>query len=617
MMKDETARSSGSLPHKKVPPKGASVWHLGSLLQPCRWSVGLALLGIVLDSALTLLRPWPLKLVIDRVLSQDPHPSRLPLIGEWLNQSAIDPTVVLYGACLATLLIAMGTGVLTYAYTKLLGRIGKDVVFELRRKLFAHLQRLSLRFHDDQRTGDLITRLTSDVQAIQDVLANGIIILVGNVILLGGMLALMLWLNARFACIALSASPVLLWVLFRSTRRVRDAAHRARKSDGMLASVAQETLSSIRIVQGLSQEPQQDERFHALNVSSLEAFLEGSRQQARIAPVVDVLAAVSLALVMAYGATAVRAGVLTTGDVVVFFAYVTNLYSPMKALAKLSYSVQKAAVAMDRILQVLGVEREVADAPDATPAPRFRGELELEDVEFEYHPGRPILSGIRLKIAPGEKVALVGPTGAGKSSLVGLVPRLYDPTAGVVRIDGEDIRRYQVGSLRDQISLVLQESLLFSGTIRENIAFGKPGALEEEIVAAARTACADEFIRCLPEGYDTMVSERGTTLSGGQRQRIAIARAVLREAPILILDEPTSGLDSASERAVLEALQAAAVGRTTIIISHRLLSLQFVDRVIEIDRGRIASISTPGNQGGSPTGREPLKRPDSLSLEVR
>ncbi len=589
-MKNSESSSFGPETAAQVFPKARPMSYLASLLRPNRWAVGLAVLGMILDSALTLLRPWPLKVVIDRVLSAEPRPTRLPLIGEWLNRSGLDSTLVLYGACLATLLIALGTGALTYGYTRMMGRIGKDVVFELRRRLFAHLQRLSLRFHDGQRTGDLVTRLTSDVQALQDVLANGIIVLFGNVILLAGMLALMLWLNARFACIALAASPLLLWVLFRSTRRVREAARAARKSDGMLASVAQETLSSIRIVQGLSQEPQQDGRFHLLNLSSLEAYLEGSRQQARIAPLVDFLAAVGLVLVMACGAQAVRAGEMTTGDVVVFFAYVTNLYSPMKALAKLSYGLQKAAVAIDRIVQVLRVEREVADAEDATPAPRLRGEIEFEGVSFEYQPGRPILDGINLKIVRGEKVALVGASGAGKSSLVSLIPRLYDPSTGLVRIDGQDIRRYRLGSLRDQISLVLQDSLLFSGTIRENIAFGKPGAGDEEIVAAARTAFADEFIDRLPDGYDTPVSERGSTLSGGQRQRIAIARAVLRDAPILILDEPTSGLDAASERIVLEALRAASVGRTTIIISHRLLSLQFVDRVIEMDHGRVGSV---------------------------
>ncbi|HEV2016804.1 MAG TPA: ABC transporter ATP-binding protein [Gemmatimonadaceae bacterium] len=560
------------------------------LLKPFRLSLVAATMAMMLDSALTVLRPWPLKIVIDRVLSH--HPTRVPFIGQWVNAMHASPMAILYAACAATLLIAIGTGALTYTYTRLLGDVGQRFVFALRRDLFAHMQRLSLRFHDRQRTGDLITRLTSDVQAIRDVVSGGSILFFTNASLLAGMLAMMFWLNWQFALAALSVAPFLFWSVFRYTSRVKAAARTARTSEGLLASVAQETLSSIRIVQGLAQEEQQSERFHTQNMGSLNAYLESVRYQAAVAPLVDVFAAAGLAIVMWFGATRVLAGELTTGDVVVFFAYVTNLYAPIKALSRLWYSLNRATIGIERIGEVMELAYDVTDRAGARPVRRLSGQIEFRDVSFAYDPSREVLSRIRLSIAPGERLAIVGATGAGKSTLASLIPRLYDPTAGAVLMDGKDLRTFTVQSLRDQVSMVLQDALLFSGTIRDNIAFGKPEATMYEIIAAARTANADEFIDRLPLGYEMPVSERGTTLSGGQKQRIAIARAILRDAPILILDEPTSGLDAASERLVVDALEHAAEGRTTITIAHRLTTLRFADRIIVLDGGRILEEGT-------------------------
>jgi subfamily B ATP-binding cassette protein MsbA len=564
--------------------------HVLPMVRPFRLPLSAAVGAMVLDSVLTVLRPWPLKIVVDRVLSH--HNSRVPFIGHWLNGQPYRPMETLYAACAATLVIAVSTGALTYCYTRLLGDVGQRFVFTLRRDLFAHMQRLSLRFHDRQRTGDLITRLTSDVQSIRDVVSGGSILLVTNGTLLAGMLGMMFWLNWQFALAALSVAPLLFWSVFRYTHRVKRAARAARVSEGQLASVAQETLASIRIVQGLAQEEQQSLRFQTQNAGSLEAYLEGVRYQAAVAPLVDFFAAVGLAVVMWFGATRVLAGELTTGDVVVFFAYVTNLYSPMKALSRLSYSLNRASIGIERIAEVMQLGCDVTDRADARSAGRLTGAIELRNVSFAYDQARPILSDISLTVAPGERLAIVGATGAGKSTLVSLIPRLYDPTEGMVLMDGTDLRQFTVQSLRDQTSLVLQDALLFSGTIGENIAFGRPDATLEQIIAAARTANADEFIDRLPLGYDTIVSERGTTLSGGQKQRIAIARAVLRDAPILILDEPTSGLDAESERLVVEALERAAAGRTTITIAHRLTTLRFASRIIVLDGGRIVEDGT-------------------------
>ena len=443
-----------------------------------------------------------------------------------------------------------------------------------------------------ERTGDLITRLTSDVQAIRDVVSGGSILFFTNASLLAGMLAMMFWLNWQFALAALSVAPLLFWSVFRYTHRIKAAARVARTSEGLLASIAQETLSSIRIVQGLAQEDQQSERFQTQNTTSLNAYMESVRYQAAVAPMVDVFAAAGLAIVMWFGATRVLAGQLTTGDVVVFFAYVTNLYAPIKALSRLWYSLNRATIGVERIGEIMELAYDVTDQPNAKPAPRLRGEIEFRDVSFAYEATRQVLSQVSFRVEPGERLAIVGATGAGKSTLASLIPRLYDATSGSVSIDGEDIRTFSVQSLRDQVSMVLQDALLFSGSIRDNIAFGRPEATFDEIVAAAKTANAHEFIERLPLGYETAVSERGTTLSGGQKQRIAIARAILRDAPILILDEPTSGLDAASERAVVDALERAADGRTTITIAHRLNTLRFASRIIVLDGGRIVEDGT-------------------------
>ena len=572
--------------------KGGKEWirHFLPLLRPFRKQLFLAVSAMVLDAAISVFRPWPLKVVIDGVLSH--KPSRVPLLRAWLDTAPLSRTELLYGACAATLLIAIITGSLTYYITWAMGDLAQHFVFAMRRDLFAHLQRLSLRFHDHQRTGDLTTRLTSDTQAIQEMIANGITVLGTNGCLLAGMLVVMFWLNWRFALVSLSVAPLLFWTVFRYKRRIKAASRRARASTGQLASLAQETLASIRIVQGLSQEEQQDERFQERSESHHQANLDVVRYQARVVPLVDVFAAIGITIVMWYGATRVLAGELTTGDVVLFFAYITSLYNPMKGLARSSYLFSKASVGAERISEVMSVRSEVTDREGALAVSRLKGDIEFRNVAFGYETGQIVLSHINLTIAAGEKVAIVGATGAGKSTLASLIPRFYDPSEGQVCIDGQDIRNYSLQSLREQISLVLQESLLFSGNIRDNIAFARPGASDKEIAAVAATANANEFIQWLPEGYETLVAERGTTLSGGQKQRIAIARAILRDAPILILDEPTSGLDAVSERTVMEALERAVVGRTTLIIAHRLTTVRLADRIVVLERGRIVEEGT-------------------------
>src|SRR5207302_856888 len=482
-----------------------SLLYLLPLLRAHWRKIFLAFLAMGVDSLLTVMRPWPLKVVIDRVLSH--RPSRVPLIHAWLDSAPLTKMQILYGSCAAVLLIALITGLISYCYTRLLGNVGQRFVFDLRRDLFAHMQRLSLRFHDTQKTGDLTTRLTSDIQSIQEFIANGIIVFGSNTLLLTSMAALMFWLNWRFALASLSIAPLMFWMVYRYKLLVKRATRKARVSTGLLASLAQETLTSIRMVQGLAQEDQIDERFQVQSEGSLQAFLESVRYQARIAPVVDFLGAIGLTMVMWYGAKSVLAGQLTTGDVVIFFAYANNFYSPMKSISRSTNTFTKASVGAERIVEVLQHESDVRDRRRARAAPQFKGAIEFRGVSFEYEPGSLVLAHVNLSIAPGRKLAIVGGTGEGKSTLASLVPRFYDPSAGAVLMDGEDIRNYSLQSLREQISLVLQDSLLLSGTIRDNIAFGRTDATDEEIRAAAATANADEFIRRLPAGYETPVGE--------------------------------------------------------------------------------------------------------------
>src|SRR5438309_696005 len=559
------------------------------LLRPFRKQLYAAVLAMVLGALVRVLHPWTLKIVIDRVLSQ--KPSRVPVLDAWLGRAPLTGMEILYGACAATLLLAVITGLLTYYFTRAMGNVAQHFVFAIRRDLFAHMQRLSLRFHDRQRTGDLITRLTSDTQAIQEMIANGLTVFCVNTCLLTGMLVLMFWLSWQFALISLSVAP-LLFLVFRYKRHIKVASRQARASTGLLASLAQETLASIRIVQGLAQEEQQDERFQARSESHHQAYLDIVRYQARVVPLVEFLAAVGLTIVMWYGATLVLAGELTTGDVVLFFVYITNLYNPMKGLARSSYLFSTASVGAERIAEVMSARSDVTDREGARAVSGLRGDIEFRDVSFEYEAGRTVLSHINIAIAAGEKVAIVGATGAGQSTLVSLIPRFYDPIEGEVRIDGEDIRNYTLQSLREQISLVLQDQLLFSGTVRENIAFGRPRASDEEIVAAAVAANADEFIQQLPDGYETLVAERATTLSGGQKQRIAIARAILRNAPIILLDEPTTGLDANAEDLVMQGLARLLKGRTAIVIAHRLTTVSRADSILVLDKGEIVERGT-------------------------
>jgi subfamily B ATP-binding cassette protein MsbA len=389
-------------------------------------------------------------------------------------------------------------------------------------------------------------------------------------------------------------APGLFWVVYHYTHRIKQASRAVRRKEGEVVSVLEEVLSSIRVVKAFAREDYEQERFEKESRESVERALKARTLKAKLAPLVEVIVACGTCLVLWWGARLVMSGALTSGDLLVFLLYLGKMYKPMRELSKMTDTISKASVGWERIREVLENEMQVRDLPGAKPAPRLKGNIEFNHVEFSYDSAQPVLQDLSLKIEAGQLAALVGPTGAGKTTIVSLLPRFYDVTGGQIRIDGEDIRRFKIKSLRQQISFVLQETLLFRAPVWQNIAYGKPEATREEIIRAAQLANAEEFIERMPDGYETMIGERGMTLSGGQRQRITIARAIIRDAPILVLDEPSAGLDAESEKLVFDALENLMKGRTSIVIAHRLATVSRADVIFVIDQGRVVEQGTHG-----------------------
>ncbi|MDQ1673343.1 MAG: ATP-binding cassette, subfamily bacterial MsbA, partial [Frankiaceae bacterium] len=529
-----------------------------------------------------------------------------------LTGAQASPHVLLGSAVVLVLLIAGLTALSDYWSTWLMQSAGERIGNDLRQALFTHLQSLSLRYHGTQRVGDLTTRLTADVDRVQDLLVQVLSVLVPNGLLVGGMAITMLVVDPTFALVAFLASPVMIVAIYRSTRQVKRASRQARRYGGEMAAAASETLSSIKVVQAFTLEDHTRKRFDRLNLESLNATLRAARLQARFGPVVDGTAALSTAAVLWFGAVRVLDGKMTVGVLLVFLTYLTSLYKPVKALSKLGFVIGRGVASGERIAAVLEEEPDVKELPDARPAGRVRGDIEFENVHFSY--GRePVLRGVNVQIQAGETVALIGSSGAGKSTLAGLVPRFFDVTDGSVLIDGVDVRRYSLRSLRDQVALVLQDTALFEGTLLENILCGRLDAAAHEVMRAAALAHVDEFADRLPDGYQTVLSEHGMDLSGGQRQRVAIARALLKDAPILILDEPTSALDGESEAAVMDAIGNLIRGRTTLIIAHRLSTIAGADRVIALGDGRACEVDGPTSDAPATLRRRPTPSPQPLN----
>ncbi|HJX88861.1 MAG TPA: ABC transporter ATP-binding protein [Pyrinomonadaceae bacterium] len=560
------------------------------LLKPHWMMLTIAFIAVLGETSTDLLAPWPLKVVFDYVLATKPMP-------RWMSEMfsstfGLEKMAILKVAVFSLIIIAVVGAISTYVEKYFTTSVGQWVMHDLRRALYHHIQRLSLSYHDQKRTGELIATVTGDIDAIQDFVSQALLGIVVDVLTLLGMLMVMFYLDWRFTLIALSVAPLLFVVVYSYTHRIKKASRALRKKEGEVVSIVQEVFSSIRVVKAFAREDYEQERFEQQSLESVETALRARSLKAKLSPVVEVIVAAGTGLVLWYGARRVVAGHMTSGSLLVFFLYLGNMYKPMRDLSKMTDTISKAAVGYERISEVIVTEDEIRNLPGARRAPNFRGDIKFNHVSFGYTKDQPTLNDVNFEIKPGQIAAFVGPTGAGKTTIASLIGRFYDPLKGQITIDGQDIRKYKMKSLRRQMSFVLQENLLFRAPIWQNIAYGKPEASRAEIIEAAKLANADEFINKMSEQYDTMVGEKGVTLSGGQRQRIAIARAVIRNAPILILDEPTSALDAASEELVFEALARLMKGRTSIVIAHRLATVQKADVIFVLDQGEIVESGT-------------------------
>jgi len=575
------------LSRKPLSPKRLTI---RALLRPHIGALVLGLLAVIGESAANLLEPWPLKVVLDNVFHAKTSSG-------WLNHVihglvGTDQLDILKFACFSVLGIAVLDAISSYGEKYLTTSVGQWVTHDLRRSLYSHLQRLSLAYHDQKRTGDLISTVTSDIDSIQSFITSGLLGVLINAITLVGMVVVMFYLNWRFTLIALSVAPVLFGIVYTYTRRIKKASREVRKKEGEIVSVIEEVLGSIRVVKAFAREDYELKRLEEESLEGVEIALRARSLKAKLVPIVQIIVAVGTFFVLWFGGRMVLYGVITAGSLVVFIQYLSKMYKPMQELSKMTDSYSKALVGYERIQEILETDKEVKDLPKARRAPRFKGKVEFEHVSFSYSAESPLLEDVSFTIEPGQVAGFVGPTGAGKSTIISLIPRFYDPTSGVVKIDGVDVRQLQQRSVRQQISFVLQDTVLFHGPIWQNIAYGKPEASRREIVRAAELANASEFIDRMPDGYNTIVGERGMTLSGGQRQRIAIARAIIRNTPILILDEPTSGLDAASEKLVVEALERLMAKKTVITIAHRLSTVRSADVIFVIKDGRLIERGT-------------------------
>jgi ABC-type multidrug transport system fused ATPase/permease subunit len=545
-------------------------------------------LAVAAATAADILRPWPLKFVFDYLLKDINFlPASVPL-------PAGDPrTWLLVGICALIFIIWILSSVAAYFGSFLSDRLAEEVVYELRIALFRHVQRLSLTYHDEKRIGDMLVRITRDTDSLRELFGKTWIQWTLAVLTLAGTLGVMFMVDWHLAGLGLLTLATLTPIQWSLRWQIKGAAKEKRDREVEVSSVTQETIGSLRVVKAFGREDAQQAIFDRESAGSLEAGIKAARLEARYVRTVDVITAIATCGVIWFGVRKVFANQLTPGDLYLFAHYVRSLNGPLREIAKQSVRISRARVGMERVLDLVQTEDGTPDSPNARPAPRLHGTIEFDKVSFGYKADQPVLRDVSFKVEPGEIVALVGYTGAGKSSIVNLIPRLYEPTAGRVLIDGDDIRNYQLSSLRDQISVVLQESVLFQASLLKNIRYGRPDATREEVINAARAARVDQFAKRLPDGYHTVIGPRGATLSGGERQRVAVARAMIRNAPILILDEPTTGLDAENEQLVMEALEHLMRGKTTLLISHRLSLIERVDRIVVVDAGQIVESGTP------------------------
>ncbi len=560
------------------------------LVRPYHGWLLIVFAAMMVEIAMSLAAPWPLKLVLDDALGNH----HLPAWAVWAHDMGIGRHTmgVAIFAGLATLVIAIVSAIATYIDNYFTTSIGQWVANDLRIRIYSHLHHLSLGYYDGAKTGTLMSTITNDVSTVQSFASSSTLDIIVDLVTIVFMLGLMFWLDWDFTLIAVGVAPFLLMFVLRFKKAVKVVTREVRVRQSEIVAVVQEGLGSIRAVQAFGRQDLEVRHMEDASRATVVAALKARQVKSLLSPAVGLVVAACTAVVLWKGTALIVAGTMTAGALTVYLAYLTKFFKPVKDLAAMTSTIAQTTVALERIQTILSADDIIPEHPEARALPAVRGEITYEHVAFGYRGEPPVLTDVNFTIKPGQVVGIVGPTGSGKSTVVSLVPRFYDPTGGRVLIDGVDINRCTLGSLREQVGFVLQETVLFRGSIKENIAYGRPDATDDEVVTAAKLANAHEFIERMPHGYDSMVGERGDTLSGGQRQRIGIARAVIRNSPIMILDEPTAALDTESEQLVVEGLQRLMKGRTVIMIAHRLSTIRNADKIIVLKDGVVAEEGT-------------------------
>jgi len=562
-----------------------------SLLKPYRSSLVIILAAMLLQTAMSVAAPWPLKVILDNVVGERKLP---PWLDDFLRRfmASGGKMQIAAAAAIATILIALLGAAASYLANYYTTSVGQWVANDLRLRTYHHLQQLSLNYYNTHEMGALLSTITADVQTIQNFASSSTLGILVDMFTIVAMLVIMFWLNWDFTMIAVGVTPFMLLMVSRFKKAVKKATREVRKQQSNVVAVVQQGLESMRVVKAFGRQDLEQEELSEVSKATVEAALKARRVKALLSPIVTVTVSLCTAFVLWRSSSLILKGTMTAGALTVFLSYLSKFFKPVQDLATMTNTIAQTAVGVERVRAILEADDVIEERGDAREPQPLKGEIKFENVAFAYNKDAPVLTDVNFQIQAGQMVGVVGPTGGGKSTIVSLIPRFYDPSAGKVSIDGVDIRDYKLHGLRNQIAYVLQETVLFRGTVAENIAYGRGSATRDEIVKAAKLANAEEFIAKMPQGYDTMVGDRGDTLSGGQRQRIGIARALIRNNPILILDEPTAALDTESEQLVMEALERLMKGRTVITIAHRLSTIRNSDKIVVLKGGVVAEEGT-------------------------
>jgi ABC-type multidrug transport system fused ATPase/permease subunit len=563
------------------------VWSMASPYK--KWHLFI-FVAMLVETTMSLATPWPLKIIIDNVIGHH----KLPHWLLWMDKVFPGENKIQFAAVAAISVVAIAAigSAASYLDNYFTESVAQNVSNDLRRRIYHHLQRLSLSYYDTHQTGKLLSTLTTDVSTIQDFASSTLMNITVDSFTIVGMLGIMFYLNASFTLVAIVVTPFLLLFVARFKKVIKKATREVRADQSNMLAVLQQGLESIRAVNAFGRQELEEDKLKKASLETVGAALKARRVKSVLSPVITITVSFCTALVIWKGTDLVLARVMTIGSLTVFLWYMNKFFSPVQDLAKMTSNIAQATVALERIQAILDTEIIVCQKPDAVEPERFNGNITFDHVSFAYNPEEPVLQDISFEIYSGQQIGICGPTGCGKSTVISLIARFYDPTSGRVLIDGRDITDFSLDGLRSQIGFVLQDTVLFYGSVLENIAYGRPEATKEEVIEAAKLANAHEFISRMPHGYDTLVGERGITLSGGQRQRIGIARAVVRNSPILVLDEPTAALDQEAEKIVMEALEKLMEGRTVITIAHRLSTICDADKIIVLREGCVAEQGT-------------------------